>query len=200
MRCYQCTSPAMYIAGDQEVPLCLSRYSKYAHLQQQELENNERMINFLSDQMSYTVGMPTLLSPRFPQRPKPAQIGEIRLNNISVSNSVVGAINTGSIGSLDQSISALVQLSEPQIAQAFKELSEAILRSGDLTKNQCNELIEYLNAISREASTPPEMRRNTVAISLLERAEKITSMASDISEVCQRNWPVIAAVFAAIGG
>jgi hypothetical protein len=97
---------------------------------------------------------------------------------------------------LDQSISALVQLNEPELAQAFKGLSEAILQSSDLSKNQRNELIESLNVISREATTPPETRQNTVALSLLERAEKITSMASDISDLCQRYWPVIATVFA----
>lgn len=195
MKCYQCPSPAMYQVGDQGVPLCLNCYLKVAHIDQQQLENHERMLNYLRDEMAYVVGMPVLGGPRFPARPNPVHVGDVRLNNISVSNSVVGTINTGSIGSLDQSISALVQLNEPTLAQAFKGLSEAILQSGDLTRNQRNELIEALNVISREAATPPETRQNTVAVSLLERAEKITSMANDISEVCQRYWPAIAAVF-----
>jgi hypothetical protein len=189
----------MYQVGEQDIPLCLNCYSKLAQLEQQQLESHERMLNYLSDEMAATVGMPPM-GPRFPSRSKPVHVGDIRLNNIAVNNSVVGTINTGSIGSLDQSISALVQLNEPQLAQAFKELSEAILQSGDLTKNQRNELVEALNAISREAATPPDNRQNTVALSLLERAEKITSMANDISEICQRCWPAIAAIFVAASG
>ena len=54
--------------------------------------------------------------------------------------------------------------------------------------------------VAKEAATPPGQRQNTVAISLLERAEKITAIAADISELCQRYWPVIAAVFAATHG
>jgi hypothetical protein len=190
----------MYQVGDQNIPLCLNCYSKVAYMEQQQLENHERMLNYLSDEIAFSVGMPSLGGPRFQPRPKPVHVGDVRLNNISVNNSVVGTVNTGSIGSLDQSISALVQLNEPQVAQAFKGLSEAILESGDLTRNQRNELIEALNAISREAATPPETRQNTVALSLLERAEKITSMANDISEVCQRYWPAITAVFASVSG
>ncbi|WP_131224910.1 hypothetical protein [Achromobacter marplatensis] len=199
MNCYQCPAPAMYQVGEQNIPLCLNCYSKVAHLEQQQLENHERMLNYLNDEMAAIVGIPPM-GPRFPTRPKPVHIGDVRLNNISVSNSVVGTINTGSIGSLDQSISALVQLNETHLAQAFKGLSEAILQSGDLTRNQRNELIEAVNAISREAATPLETRQNTVALSLLDRAQKITSTANDISELCQRYWPAIATAFASVTG
>ena len=199
MKCYQCAAPAMYTIGDENVPLCLNCYSRFAQIEQQKLENQERMMNFLHDHINATVGLPPM-GPRFPPRPRPVVVGDFRLNNISVNNSVVGTINTGSVGSIDQSISALVQLNEPDLAQAFKALSEAILQSDDLSKNQRNELIESLSVISREAATPIEQRQNTVALSLLEKAEKLTSMATDISELCQRYWPVIAAVFASVSG
>lgn len=189
----------MYQVGEQNIPMCLNCYAKMAHIQQQQLENHERMLNYISDEMDMSMGIGPM-GPRFPQRPRPAHVGDIRLNNISVNNSVVGTINTGSIGSLDQSISTLTQLNQPDLAQAFKELSEAILRSGDLTQNQRNELIESLNAISREAATPTEQRQNTVALSLLERAERITSIANDVGELCQRYWPIIAAVFTSVRG
>jgi len=189
----------MYTIGDERFPLCLNCYSRFAQIEQQKLENQERMMNFLHDHINATVGLHPM-GPRFPPRPQSFVVGDFRLNNISVNNSVVGTINTGSIGSIDQSISALVQLDEPDLAQAFKALSEAILQSDDLSKNQRNELIESLSVISREAATPVEQRQNTVALSLLEKAEKLTSMATDISELCQRYWPVIAAVFASASG
>ena len=199
MKCYQCPNLAMYQVGDQNIPLCLNCYAKVAHIEQQQLENHERMLNYLSDEMEMATGV-FLGGPRFPPRPRPVHVGDMRLNNISVNNSVVGSINTGSIGSLDQSISVLVQLSEPGLAHAFKELSEGILKSNDLTGNQRNELIESLNIIAKEAATPPDQRQNTVALALLDRVQMITSIATDISDLCQRYWPVIAAVFAPAGG
>jgi hypothetical protein len=199
MKCCQCSTPAMYQIGDENIPLCLDCYFKLAQIQQQQIENNERMLNFASDEMSAVVGLPPI-GARFPPRPRPVIVAGTKLNNISVNNSVVGTINTGSIGSVDQSISALVQCGEPSLAEAIKELSEAILQSGDLTRNQKNELVESLSVIAKEAATPKESRRNTVAISLLERATQITALANDITDVCAKWWPALIAVFAVATG
>ncbi len=84
--------------------------------------------------MAFTVGLPPM-GPRFPPRPQPVVVAGAKFHNIHVNNSVVGTINTGSIGTVDQSITALTQSGEPALAQAIKGLSEAILQSGDLTQN-----------------------------------------------------------------
>lgn len=199
MKCYQCPCVAMYQVGQQNIPLCLDCYFKYSQIQQHEIESRERMMNYLSDQMASSVGMPPM-GPRFPPRPQPVIVAGAKLNNIHVSNSVIGTINTGSIGTVDQSISALIQVGEPELAEALKSLSEAVLQSGDLTRNQRNEVIEALSILAKEAATPQEMRQNTVAQSMLEKAMNITSLANDIGDVCQKWWPVLVTTFAAATG
>lgn len=196
MPCYQCKRPAMYQLqiDDKAFSLCLDCYFKFSQIQQRELENNERMINYFGDQIWASVDL-LPKGPRFPPRPQPVIIEGAKLHNINVSNSVVGTINTGSIGTVDQSISALVQIGEPNLAEAIKALSEAILQSGDLTRNQKNELIESLSVISKEAATPNEARQNTVALSLLEKAIKVTALANDIADVSQKWWPILVAAF-----
>ena len=118
------------------------------------------------------------------------------MNNINVSNSIIGTLNTGSIGVVDQSISALVQTGDAELARAVKALSEAILKSTDLSRNQKNELMESLSVISAEAAAPKERRRSAVARTLLESAVKVTGLANDITDICQKWWPVLAAAFA----
>lgn len=199
MECYQCDRPAMYQVGEQRIPLCLDCYFKFSQIQQQQVENNERMMNYLSDEMAFTVGLPPM-GPRFPARPQSVVVAGAKLHNIHVSNSVVGTINTGSIGTVDQSITALVQGGEPALAEAIKGLSEAILQSGDLTRNQKNEVIESLSVISREAATPVGARQNTVAMSLLDKAMKVTALANDITDVCQKLWPILIAAFSVAAG
>lgn len=189
----------MYRVGQHNIPLCLDCYFKFAQINQQDIENNERMMNYASDQISATVGLPPM-GPRFPERPRPVFVQGIKLNNIHVNNSIVGTINTGSIGTVDQSISALQQTGEPAAAEALKVLSEAVLQSADLTQNQRNQLIESLSAISREAASPKETRQNTVAISLIERATQITSLANDIADTGAKYWPILLAVFGAVAG
>ena len=108
MKCYQCFKPAMYQVNNQKIPLCLDCYFKFSQINQREIENNERLINFSFDQMDSIVGFGTS-GPKFPPRPQPVYISGVKMNNISVNNSVVGTINTGSIETVDQSISALIQ-------------------------------------------------------------------------------------------
>ena len=199
MKCNQCDNPAMYHVGEQNIPLCLDCYYKYSQILQQQIENNERAMNFQLDRVNAITGLP-LNVPRFPPRPQPVVLEGIKLHNINVNNSVVGTVNTGSIGTVDQSISALVQSGEPEVAEAIKALSEAVLQSNDLTQNQVNEVIESLSAISKEAATPKQTRQNTVVQSLLEKAMKITNLANDITEVCQKWWPILTAFFLGSGG
>ena len=190
----------MYQVGPQDIPLCLDCYFKFSQITQQQIENHERMANHAADEIAAAVGLAPM-GPRFPTRPRPVVLQGIKLNNIHVSNSVVGTINTGSIGTVDRSITALQQSGDPAVAEALKGISEAVLRSGDLTLNQRNDLIESLSVIAREAASPKENRQNTVALALIERASKITSLANDVADVCGKYWPVLLAVFGlATGG
>jgi len=199
MQCNQCSKPAIWLVTGNEIPLCLDCYSKWQHLQQAEIENHERMMNYNLDQIAATVGMrPT--GPRFPERPKPVIFSGVKMNHINVTNSVVGTINTGSIGVVDQSISALVQVGDNSLGEALKELSQAVLGSKDLSINQKNEVLESLSVIATEAITPKENRKNSVATVLIERASKVTGLANDIADVCQKWWPLLLAAFALAGG
>ncbi|MEQ1535254.1 MAG: hypothetical protein ABL923_05200 [Burkholderiaceae bacterium] len=184
----------MYQVVEPSVLLCLDCYFKYNQIQQQQSEDNERMMNYLSDQIASTVGMPSF-GPRFPERPRPVIVAGTKLNNISVNNSVIGTINTGSIGTVDQSIAVLAQAGEHELAKAIKALSEAILQSNDLTGNQKNDLVDSLSVITKEAATPKADRKNSVALALLEHASKVTSMANDITDICQKWWPVLVVAF-----
>ncbi len=189
----------MYLVTEKEVPLCLHCYFKFSQIQQEQSEQQERWINYLGDEIASIMGTPPI-GPRFPPRPRPVQIEGVKLNHINVTNSVVGTINTGSIGVVDQSISALIQGGEPELANAVKELSQAIIKSGDLGANQKNELMEILSVIAAEAASPKESRRGSVVKALLDRAKQITALAGDITDVCQKWWPVIAAAFQTITG
>lgn len=197
IKCHQCNNRAMYLTPDQEIPVCLDCYYKYAQVRQMVIENTERMLNYTAQAMTDEAASLGINSPvpQFPPRPKPVVIAGARLLNIHATNSVVGSINTGSIGTLDQSISALKQTDNPDLAEAVTCLSEGVLKSNDLLEHQKNELVESLSVISREAATPRETRRNTVALTLLEKAMKITSVAGDIADICQKWWPVLQSLF-----
>ena len=199
MTCYQCPKPAMYSVPPQGIPLCLDCYLKYTQINQANFENAERMLNYLHDSADAVVGLPPM-GPRFPARPKPVTVQGVKMNNIRITDSVVGTVNTGSIGVVDQTISALGQAGDSQLAQAVKLLSEAVLNSKDLSPAQKKEAIEGLSVISSEAVAPKEQRRDTVALTLIERVSKITKLAGDVADVGTKWWPVLEGAFRAIAG
>ena len=197
-KCDQCNTPALWVVSDEcgtEIPLCLSCYAKYSSIIQNDIENNEREINYLTSSMESISGIPHNYFPRYPSRPIPITISGIKMNNIHVSNSVIGTINTGSIGTIDQTISALIQLGEVSIATAVKELTEAIINSSNLTPNQKNKLVETISFVSTEAATPKENRKTAIGVDLLDNGLKIIKVADDLFDVYQKYWPILVSVF-----
>jgi hypothetical protein len=185
----------MFLVEHEKVPLCLDCYSKYSAAMQVQTENYEREMNYLSDQVANTFGLP-LMAPRYPARPAPNNVGVITLHNIKVTGGVVGSINTGAIGKLDVTISAIKSNGDADVADAISKLSEAILKSESVSQPQKDELVEILSGIASEAATPPESRRNSVAKVLLGRLKDVLSSAADLTTIWQQWGPAITAAFA----
>ncbi len=117
------------------------------------------------------------------------------MNNIHINESIVGTINTGTVGKIDQTVTALIGLSEPQVAEAVKAIAESISNSQILSVDQKNAANELLAAVAREAASPAEHRQGAVAGALLEKLHALISGANDIASICARWWPVIQGVF-----
>lgn len=183
----------MYIFSDQKIPLCLHCYSIVVQIQQQQLESQERMLNYLSDEMAFATGIP--VGPRFPPRPRPIIAGRTTLNNISVRDSVVGSINTGTIGSVDVDISVMKKSGNADLSEAFTQLTDAIVNSDELNTDQKNEAIEILSFISHEAVTQKAKRRATTAKSLLSRFKDIISVTGGLTTLWQEWGQVILKLF-----
>jgi hypothetical protein len=184
----------MFLVENEQVPLCLDCYVKYAAVMQIQTENYERELNYLSDQIAHSVGLPPL-GPRYPDR-KPSQIiGNLTLNNIKVSGGVVGSINTGSIGRLDVTISAIKSAGQSEIADALTRLTEAAIVSKDLAQAQRDEIIELLSALASEIATPPEQRRNSIGRTLLARLRELVASTADLTTIWQQWGPSIIALF-----
>lgn len=158
----------MYMVGSegQQVPLCLDCYIKWQSTMQQELENHERQINFLTSHMESMVGFPGLL-PKYPERRPIINTGGVTLNNINVTNSEVGVLNTGTIGNVDNTLTVLNKSGAQELASAVSELTEAVIKSGDLSNNQKNEVLEMVGTISEEAVAPKESRKLGVVKALI---------------------------------
>src|SRR5437667_12882186 len=109
VKCHSCEKPANYAVGreGQQVPLCLDCHLKLSQILAIQNDNLEREMNFIIAQAESVVGLHGVL-PRFPERQvRVIQAGTMTLNNISVSDSAVGVLNTGTLEVLDSVISLL---------------------------------------------------------------------------------------------
>src|SRR5262245_41012755 len=105
--CSQCGKPAVAQTSD-GLPLCLQCFEKLDAIISRQVELNAAMANFAIAEMESIVGMPGLL-PRMemPRRPPVVQSGPVTFNNIRVDRSVIGALNTAEVTSIDVNLSNL---------------------------------------------------------------------------------------------
>ncbi len=96
MKCSQCDRPAIVRYGD--LGLCVEYHLKMQQATYLQVSMLAADLNFLQAKMS--VGTGGLIPPTRVGIPPPPFIGDnFTLNNINVSGSTIGAINTGTIQS-----------------------------------------------------------------------------------------------------
>jgi hypothetical protein len=98
---------------------------------------------------------------------------------------------------VDTAVSVIGQQGEPQLAEALKALTEAVVASTAMNAASRQETIEILSALGSEATLPQAQRRAGVARPLLRRLRELLSVAADLTPVAQVAVPFIAAAFGA---
>jgi hypothetical protein len=159
MKCYQCDKPAVirYGEGKETMLFCLDCNLKFQQAADMIQRRNAEMINYLTGQIESHFGMYGMF-PRYKITPPLIHQGEIKLNNINVNNSVVGAINTGVVQSIDISLSVIKNQGDIEIVKVIKDLTEEVLQSKKMEDDKKNEILEQLSFISEQLSKPKESR------------------------------------------
>lgn len=180
MQCHNCSRNAMYTVGPNKFPVCLDCYSRIVANDMSQQKFDARFINFLMDTMDSLVGVHGV-TPRIELDARPiVHTGEMKLNNIQVSGSTIGVLNTGTIQNLDNKLTALGQ--ENVATTAIKNLSNAVIESKDLSDEQKKQIIELLDSITDEILAPRNNRRATVAKALWNNLREILSEVSSLSK------------------
>src|SRR6267142_2782280 len=150
--CFNCGNRANYQIGQQLFCVdCAEKMSRIAERQQQEQVlrsvQSANMLNFLLERAEgMSVGPPGFLGRiAVPQIAFPTVKRDITLNSINIDRSTIGVLNTGQmqgIEKIDVNISRLSQAKQPETAEAFRNLTEAIVSSGEISEQQRSELVE----------------------------------------------------------
>ena len=162
-KCTQCDREAFYVINDH--PLCVEHAASVQAQQGDQLRHLAMMYNLALDEMDAVVGMPGL-SPRMKIPPPKTEIvhrGDMKtFNNITIDRSIVGAVNTGSVDSIEVSLDRINNGGGTEIARAIAEFTEIILGNSELTSDQRAKIVELIETLSEQFSLPANQRKRHV--------------------------------------
>lgn len=173
-----------------KIHLCIDCQLKMEQINARQSEEQERMINFLSDHMASMAGMPPM-GPRFPERKSIIHTGGAILNNINIRDSQIGVVNTGHIQTIDAAISNIRGHGDGELSDALSNLTEAVLAEGIMAEERRKELLELISTLSAEASLPKENRRKSlIRASLAEISQMLQGSAAALA-IFERVLPLL---------
>ena len=109
---------------------------RLSSLERQAIQAKINMAEIMGDPVSFAVGLKEL-----------EHLNE-KTTNVNIANSVVGAINTGTVRSLSVKMENLTN-NQPtaEMGKALKELTTAVLSAENLATNTKNEIAEQLHSL-----------------------------------------------------
>jgi hypothetical protein len=193
MKCHQCPKPAFYTVGDPKTPLCLDCWSKLQEAHFRSFLVNAAMINQANDDLDLMIpiGPPSARIP-VAAMARAFRRGDTVYNNIHVTNSQVGMINTGDLAKIDAAITMTEGTEVDAIGRQLRELTQAVLDAGDIASEQQKDLIELIQALSDQIVSA---RKKSVILSLLHSIEERAKGANAIVQLVMTLKAVIAQFF-----
>lgn len=189
--CTQCGKTAIReMAGH---PLCVDCYVKMSQVLQAESENAMRAYNLACDEIEAMTGFYGI-SPKFSLPTKPIYQYNAYSNHINIDRSVIGVLNTGTIGYINNALTYHSSAGNQELTNAIKEFTEAVVNSGSLTVETKNELLEQLSVLTTQSTLPKESQNKGISRAILSYIPTAIGAANDLSQLWDRLYPLIAPV------
>ncbi len=188
--CGQCGKPAVYAMGN--VPLCVDCSYKAAVTQTLLLRNAAIGLNQAAAELDRVTGLrnftPRMQVPDIPKAP-------IVMHNIHIADSVVGSINTGTVQTVDVSITYLKQAGNNEVADALRRLTEAIANEPSLPPDDKNDLLDQVAYLSDQASSAAKDRKRGTIKATFDAISQGAGAVAAIATAWNVAAPLLQALF-----
>jgi hypothetical protein len=192
MRCHQCERPALWKVSDTGPVLCLDCMHKLQQITNVQFLQNAAMLNLALDEMDAigaSFGAPGSEA-RIPvDAIARAMKGNAVLNNINISNSSVGVVNTGDLVRIDAAITMTQNTDVEAIGEQLRKLTQAIVDTPDMKQDQKKASLDLVESLADElvrARKPSVMNALAKAIeSSVQNAAAVVTIAQGISQLVQ---------------
>lgn len=179
--CSQCSRPAVASMSGQN--LCVEHAAMMSGMVQRQQAQNAAMINYLTEQIEYTMGVPSS-GPRIaiPQ-PPPTVVhqGNVTNNQFRIDRSVIGSVNTAEVAKIEVSMNNIQNQDSTDFTVAIKELTEAFAANSELQESKKEELLEILSYLSNQATLAEQQQQKTLIKRMLSRVPQVIATAADLT-------------------
>jgi hypothetical protein len=176
-----------------QFPLCLDCYLRVKQAGIEEMKLAQRQLALLLHRADALVGFEP---PPVTMLDAPTvNFGGVTLNNIRVSGSNVGVVNTGTIGTIDNAVGSLHNAGDNEAAAVITRLTESVLAADDLDTGTKDRALEVLSALASEATVPRENRRKVVGTSLFTTFKQLVDGANSVAQLVATAGPIIQGMF-----
>jgi hypothetical protein len=180
VKCHQCDRPAYWSFGSGAPPLCIDCAEKINHIQNTQFLKAAAMMSQAKDDMDFIMPIaPTKGRVPVAEMARAMQRGSV-LNNIAVTNSNVGVLNTGDLAQIDAFISMSAGSDVAAVGEQLRALVQAVVDSNELDAEAKRETVELLKAISQQLAGD---RKKSVTMSLLRSVEERAKGAAAIMQL-----------------
>jgi len=188
--CSQCSRAA--VAAVNDIALCVNCYHQFQVARTLDLRAHAMFYNLAAEQMDYTVGFgPTTPKMQVPDIPR----GPVILNNIKVSDSVVGSINTGTVEKIDVNITYLKKTGSDALSAGLKRLTEAIANDTSLPEDDKDRMLDQVSFISEQAVGAAKDRRPGMLRAAFESLNHNAPLISAVADAWTAVGPLIKSAF-----
>jgi len=183
-KCSQCDKPA--VMGS----LCVDHYLRLQQAVYLQFSMVAAHFNVIEEQISAGTG--GLMPPKRIIIPPPPSFGDNYIfNNINVTESNIGAINTGTAANIDASITIMQNQGNNDLAAAITELTQAIIDSKEIEQSTKNEIAEQLQFLVAQSTAEPESRSLGLVKGVLTGIRNTISGAAGLLAIWDKVEPLI---------
>jgi hypothetical protein len=114
--------------------------------------------------------------------------------NLTVHNAA--NINLGSqVGTINAALNVITQKGQGEIAAALKELSEAIVRNGEIKDREKQEALQVVSELAKQAVAEPDARSTGTVRALIAGFPMMIGLAADVTTLWDKFGPIVRAYF-----
>lgn len=150
------------------------------------------LANASAAELESSLGLPVA---RFHIPRVPATGQPVTLNNIHIAGDLLGVLNTGSVETVNNSVTALRNAGDAELAERLARFVESVAQAPDLPAARKREAVELLSMAASEATAPKAERRSAAMLRVLADISTIVGTAATLAIQWDQLQPLLARVF-----